>query len=63
MAEFWLNDVAGTFEKTGKLYEKYDGEKGGAATVNEYGVPEMLGWTAGTFEKMLAEYKRADEVE
>ena len=63
IAEFWLNDVAETFEKTGKLYEKYDGEKGGAATVNEYGVPEMLGWTAGTFEKMLAEYKRADEVE
>lgn len=59
IAKAWLDDVAGTFEKTGKLYEKYDGETGGAATVNEYGVPEMLGWTAGVFEKILAECKKA----
>lgn len=37
------------------MFEKYDAVIGGAATVNEYGVPEMLGWTAGTFEKMLSE--------
>ena len=57
IASAWLENVSATFAATGKLYEKYDGEKGGAATVNEYGVPEMLGWTAGVFQKLLAECK------
>lgn len=55
IATAWLDNISETFEKTGKLYEKYDAITGGAATVNEYGVPEMLGWTAGTFEKMFSE--------
>ena len=37
------------FEKTGKLYEKYNGETGGTDAVSEYGTPEMLGWTAGAY--------------
>ncbi len=45
----WLNTVSQEFEKSGKLYEKYDAVVGGKATVNEYGTPEMLGWTAGVF--------------
>ena len=56
----WLNNIAETFEKTGNLFEKYDGVAGGFATVNEYGIPEMLGWTAGTFEKFLDIYKKGD---
>ena len=46
----YLSNVAEEFEKSGKLFEKYDGEKGGKATVNEYGLPEMLGWTAGVYQ-------------
>ena len=45
------------FIKSGRLWEKYDGVKGGAATVNEYDVPEMLGWTAGVFEYFFNETK------
>ena len=56
----WLNNIAETFNKTGKLFEKYDAINGGVATVSEYGTPEMLGWTAGTFEKLLDLYKKGD---
>lgn len=56
----WLNNIAETFSKTGKLFEKYDAINGGVATVSEYGTPEMLGWTAGTFEKLLDLYKKGD---
>ena len=56
----WLNNIAETFNKTGKLFEKYDAVNGGVATVSEYGTPEMLGWTAGTFEKLLDLYKKGD---
>ena len=55
IAKTYLNTVAGEFVKSGRLWEKYDGEKGGAATVNEYDVPEMLGWTAGVFEYFYKE--------
>lgn len=61
IATAWLDNISETFEKTGKLYEKYDAITGGAATVNEYGVPEMLGWTAGTFEKMFSELTKKQE--
>ena len=53
IADKYLNTVADAFEKTGRLWEKYDGVHGGVATVNEYDVPEMLGWTAGDFEYFL----------
>lgn len=49
IAETWLNTLSEEFERSGKLFEKYDAVKGGAATVNEYGLPEMLGWSAGVF--------------
>lgn len=45
----YLSVVANEFEKSGALFEKYDGVIGGKAVVNEYGVPEMLGWTAGVY--------------
>ena len=51
----FLSVVADTFESQGKLYEKYDAVKGGKAHVNEYGTPEMLGWTAGVYQYF---YKR-----
>lgn len=46
----YLDTLSTEFVSSGKLYEKYDGEKGGKSTVNEYGLPEMLGWTAGVYE-------------
>ncbi len=45
----YLRTLSLEFEKSGKLFEKYDATVGGKATVNEYGTPEMLGWTAGVF--------------
>ena len=37
------------FERTGKLWEKYDVVTGKVAEGAEYSAPEMLGWTAGTY--------------
>ena len=44
-----------TFEKTLKLWEKYDAETGEKATVNEYTETEMLGWTAGVYNDIYEE--------
>ena len=51
----YLNNVDGEFNRSGKLFEKYDAACGGKATVNEYGTPEMLGWTAGVFKFFIEE--------
>ena len=56
----WLDNVSTEFEKSGKIYEKYDGVAGGKATVNEYGLPEMLGWTAGTYQVFYNEQKNEE---
>ncbi len=37
------------FERTEKLWEKYDVVTGAVAHGAEYSAPEMLGWTAGTY--------------
>lgn len=37
------------FEKTGNLWEKYDGNTG-AVSNYEYNSPPMMGWTAGAYE-------------
>ena len=49
VAEKYLENVADTFEKTGKLWEKYDGVVGGVSRIAEYETTEMLGWTGGVF--------------
>ena len=54
IAETYLKTVSDEFSKSGRLWEKYDAAFGCAATVNEYEVPEMLGWTAGVFEYFLS---------
>ncbi|MFQ8952722.1 MAG: trehalase family glycosidase [Oscillospiraceae bacterium] len=41
--------VESCYQKTGNLWEKYNAEDGGINTVNEYEMPPMLGWTAGTY--------------
>ena len=49
IAEKFVHTVEQTFTQTGKLFEKYNVQKGNADAVSEYGTPEMMGWTAGTY--------------
>lgn len=49
IAKSYMATVKKNFEKTGKLWEKYDAVKGDVATANEYAITEMFGWTAGVF--------------
>lgn len=49
LAAKWTETVAGSFETTGNLWEKYNAQTGTTDVSNEYDMPAMLGWTAGTF--------------
>ena len=51
----YLDLVDDVFNKTGKLWEKYDAVKGSVATTLEYDTPSMLGWSAGVYEFLLKE--------
>ena len=37
------------FEKTGNLWEKYNVIDGNLDVSNEYGLPPMMGWSAGVY--------------
>lgn len=45
------------FEKTGVIWEKYDGRDGKVAVTDEYETPEMLGWSAGVYRYFVEEMK------
>ena len=49
IAEKYVRILDEIFEKTGALYEKYDVVTGEIGIGEEYGTPEMLGWTAGIY--------------
>ena len=49
LAEKYVSAMDGIFEKTGRLWEKYNAETGDMSVTSEYGTPEMLGWTAGVY--------------
>lgn len=49
LAEKYLAAVCRTFAATGNLWEKYNAETGSTDVADEYAMPAMLGWTAGTF--------------
>lgn len=49
IAEKYVRVLDEIFEKTGALYEKYDVVTGKIGVGEEYGTPEMLGWTAGIY--------------
>ncbi len=49
IAEKYVRVVTLNFERTGNLWEKYNAETGSLDVANEYEMPAMLGWTAGTF--------------
>ena len=61
IGEKYLTAVEKTFEKTLKLWEKYDAETGEKATVNEYAETEMLGWTAGVYNLLFDLIRRKNE--
>ncbi len=61
IAQNYLDNVANEFARSGKLFEKYDALEGGTAKVNEYGLPEMLGWTAGVYNYFYAQAKKENE--
>ena len=49
IAEKYIHILDEIFDKTGALYEKYDVVTGEIGIGEEYGTPEMLGWTAGIY--------------
>ncbi len=49
IAQKFLDNVADEFSRSGRVLEKYDALQGGGATVQDYGLIEMLGWTAGVY--------------
>lgn len=49
IAEKYTTLVESVFEKTGKLWEKYNVVEGNIQVVNEYDMPPMMGWTAGVY--------------
>ena len=61
IGEKYLTAVEKTFEKTLKLWEKYDAETGEKATVNEYTETQMLGWTAGVYNLLFDLIRRKNE--
>ena len=59
VTECYLGAVGRSFMSTGRLWETYDGRDGSIAHKKEYATQEMMGWTAGTFETMLADKEKA----
>ena len=49
IAEKYIRILDEIFARTGALYEKYDVVTGKIGIGEEYGTPEMLGWTAGIY--------------
>ncbi|MFA5204378.1 MAG: trehalase family glycosidase [Lentisphaeria bacterium] len=49
LAGKYVAAVVANFETTGHLWEKYNAITGGVDVSDEYLMPPMLGWTAGTF--------------
>jgi alpha,alpha-trehalase len=57
VAKRYLTTLAKNFHETGRLWETYDGRDGSIAKKAEYATQEMMGWTAGSFERMYAYLK------
>lgn len=49
LAKKYVDMVAQNFDVTGNLWEKYNVVEGNINVSNEYEMPTMMGWTAGTF--------------
>jgi len=53
IAQKYVGLVDRVFEKTGRIWEKYDGVKGDVSVTMEYATPHMLGWSAGVYLWLL----------
>lgn len=49
IAKKYVSLVESVFEKTGKLWEKYNVTTGEVSKNKEYETPEMMGWSAGVY--------------
>ena len=49
LADKYLAATDKIYQKTERLWEKYNAETGNLDVASEYGTPEMLGWTAGVY--------------
>lgn len=49
IARKYLTAIVNIYKETGNLWEKYNVNEGNVNVANEYKLPAMLGWTAGTF--------------
>ncbi len=56
VAGAFLDTVARNLARSGDLWEKYNAETGGLDAANEYGLPAMMGWTAGVCAALGALY-------
>ena len=55
VATAFVGTVARNFAQTGDLWEKYNADTGGLDVRNEYGLPAMMGWTAGVCAALAEE--------
>ena len=49
VAEKYIAAVERNFDKTGRIWEKYDASNGQVAKTSEYDTPEMMGWSAAIY--------------
>ncbi len=49
IAKKYMKTVEQSYEKNGKVWEKYDAITGLPTEVNEYGISVLLGWAAGVY--------------
>lgn len=55
LAEKYKTVVFDIFEKTGRIWEKYDALNGQVAVTSEYATMEMMGWSAGVYRFFVEE--------
>ncbi len=56
IAKRYINLIETSFEKTGNLWEKYNGHTGEVAN-QDYNAPTMMGWTAGVYLRFKYDLK------
>lgn len=49
IAHKYISLVDTVFDRTGRIWEKYDGVRGDISETTEYTTPAMLGWSAGVY--------------
>lgn len=50
IAKKYISLIENNYERTGGLWEKYNALDGTTECVNEYEMPQMMGWTAGVYK-------------